>query len=42
MLNVDKLCASAESCLGWPCASPGSNDIWDERKEVKVIHAERG
>jgi len=26
MLNVDKLCASAEECLGWPYASPGSND----------------
>ncbi len=26
MLNVDKLCASAEACLGWPYASPGSND----------------
>ena len=26
MLNVNKLCASAEACLGWPYASPGSND----------------
>lgn len=26
MLNVDKLIASAEECLGWPYVSPGSND----------------
>lgn len=26
MLNVDKLCASAEACMGWPYVSPGSND----------------
>ena len=26
MLDVNKLIASAEACLGWPYASPGSND----------------
>ena len=26
MLDVNKLCASAEECLGWPYVSPGSND----------------
>ena len=26
MLNARKLCASAEACLGWPYASPGTND----------------
>ena len=26
MLNVNKLIASAESCLGWPYVSPGTND----------------
>lgn len=26
MLDVNKLCASAEECLGWPYVSPGTND----------------
>ena len=26
MLDVKKLCASAEECLGWPYVSPGTND----------------
>ena len=26
MLDVAKLCASAEECLGWPYVSPGTND----------------
>ena len=26
MLSIDKLIASAKSCLGWPYVSPGSND----------------
>ena len=26
MIDIQKLCASFESCLGWPYASPGSND----------------
>ena len=26
MLKVSKMIASAESCLGWPYACPGSND----------------
>ena len=26
MLDVNKLIASAESCLGWPYVSPGTND----------------
>ena len=26
MLDLNKLCASAEECLGWPYVSPGTND----------------
>jgi len=26
MLDVQKLCASAEECMGWPYVSPGTND----------------
>ena len=26
MLELNKLCASAEECLGWPYVSPGTND----------------
>lgn len=26
MLNIDKLIASAEECIGWPYVSPGNND----------------
>ena len=26
MMNVEKMIASAESCLGWPYVSPGTND----------------
>ena len=26
MLDLNKLCTSAEECLGWPYVSPGTND----------------
>ena len=26
VIDIQKLCKSFESCLGWPYASPGSND----------------